>query len=401
MPSSKKKQKGKAKARGGASSSAGNSTKPRSNDEIIGEKVINRLRPPKKALVKEIYDSLLYEVNSDARAEIVAKVAALENEGSDKSVFKKEGLDNVADLQRAIREVVAEKEGHSLADIPITYETPEMVNYTKGAMLTVGPVAPFRLAKARHPRAKNLGRLKDEERKKQGMRWTGKEDAIHVCFPQLHSLGRESIVFLGECQLCKEDLAYFAARFRKGASTSSPFNWPVSNAVLQCPFTCKMAVPEKEKTATPKRYIMVLQNIKQLSVAGRGVMGIIMPHRGLPRLCDKSYFEKNLQGGLEFVTKESEASKGLAHFGSELPDDTEWCQFPQILEEGIAFRAAHKVLPSRTRALATSSAAYVPSAYTLFMLYQECGMLSAVSEVIDNDTRRLAEQLGVGLSMQM
>ena len=84
-------------------------------------------------------------------------------------------------------------------------------------------------------------------------------------------------------------------------------------------------------------------------------------------LCDKEYFEKNFRGGLENV--ETEECRKV---------NAEWCQWPNILEEGICFRAAKKILPAGSASMATSSANFLPSAYTLFNFYHQCGMGAAV-----------------------
>ena len=86
MPTSKKKGKGKggrAKIGGKGVATGGTNTSsakpPRTNDEIMAGKVFDDNRPPKKALVRELLEVLLYEVNSDSRAQIIAKVADLED----------------------------------------------------------------------------------------------------------------------------------------------------------------------------------------------------------------------------------------------------------------------------------------------------------------------------------
>lgn len=360
MPSSSKKKgtgKGKAKGKGSAASAASaNSSKkpPRTNDEIIGGRIIDVNRPPKKALVRELCDALLYEVNSESRATTIDQVAALE----DIDAIKDGGEDTIEQVK---------------AKIPVTYETAEMLEFPGKCMLTVGRTATFHVEKVYHD--KPLGLIQhfqdDEEQLKAALLWTGEDPVINILFPQQRLCGKDSIVFLGECFLDKESVAHFAGRFAKG-SGGSRFNWPNSWSVLQCPFTCTMAVPEPEKTGKPKRYIMILQNIRQVAVINGGFH---MPHRGLPRLCDKEYFEKNLIGGLEHVETDR---------AQELPPSVEWCQYPHILEEGIVFGAAKKILPSRTAEMATSSAHFLPSAYTLFNYYHESGMCAAVSQVIDD-----------------
>ena len=96
-------------------------------------------------------------------------------------------------------------------------------------------------------------------------------------------------------------------------------------------------------------------------------------------MCDKEFFAKNLHGE-----------------ASDADPPPAWCHYPQILEEGIAFRAAKKVLPASTAALATSSDRYLPSAYTLFNFYHESGMCAAVSEAIDAKQGQMMRNLNLG-----
>ena len=71
---------------------------------------------------------------------------------------------------------------------------------------------------------------------------------------------------------------------------------------------------------------MILQNLRQISTTGNK---IAFPYRAFPRLCDKEHFEKNFRGGLENVETE---------FARKLPASlhfTEWCNYPQLLKEGL------------------------------------------------------------------
>lgn len=357
MPSSKKKgkgNKGKGKSKGSSASSAAGTTKPikppRTNDEIIGMgRIINENHPPKKSLIRELHDALLYEVNSESRTQIIEQVKYLE--------------DPDGDLESAGEDMVMEK---VKVKMPITYETKEMMDFPGSSMLTVGRTSPFHVEKVYHNKPleviQHYQNINDEESLSDALKWTGEDPVINVLFPQLKLSGKDSIVFLGECYLDKECLAHFAGRFH---SSNSNYKWPGSNAVLQCPFTCTMAVPgTKDEAGKYKRYIMIMQNIRQMSFSNGSLHS---PHRGLPRLCDKEYFEKNFRGGLENV--ETEECRKV---------NAEWCQWPNILEEGICFRAAKKILPAGSASMATSSANFLPSAYTLFNFYHQCGMGAAV-----------------------
>lgn len=127
MPSSKKKgkgNKGKGKGKGSSASSAAGTTKPikppRTNDEIIGMgRIINENHPPKKSLIRELHEALLYEVlHSESRAQIIEQVKYLE--------------DPDGDLESAGETMVMEK---VKVKMPITYETKEMMDFPGSSML--------------------------------------------------------------------------------------------------------------------------------------------------------------------------------------------------------------------------------------------------------------------------
>jgi len=373
MPTSKKKGKGKGgRAKSGSSVATGgtntSSTKPpRTNDEIMAGKVFDDNRPPKKALVRELQDALLYEVNSDSRAQIIAKVADLEDPDGIK--------DGSEDAENTILEQVK-------VSMPITYESKGMLDFPGNCLLTVGRTAPFHVEKVYHGKPHKLIQLfqNDKEQLEEALKWTGEQPVINVLFPQWQLCGKDSNVFLGECYLDKEDIAYFSARFKHPGT--SPFTWPNTWGVLQCPFTCTMAVPDTDKKANPKRYIMILQNLRQVSTTGNR---IAFPYRAFPRLCDKEYFEKNFRGGLENVETE---------FVRKLPPSVEWCKYPQLLKEGLFHRAGKKMIPSRFIGEDdTVSVEYLPSAHTLFAMYHQSGMCAAVSQVIDDKQGAMAKKV--------
>lgn len=165
---------------------------------------------------------------------------------------------------------------------------------------------------------------------------------------------------MGECYLEKEDTVHFAYRFAGGAST---LNWPDPFAVH--PFCCRMACPVREKSSVADgsaTHVMIVQNIMQMTQRGSGIQRI---HRGLPRLCCKTCFGRNLLSGGDY-------------------------RYPTILEYGIAQTAAKDLLLSKGLAkierhmkdAGTPIAGYIPSAYNLYDLYRKSGMIAAVDEAI-------------------
>jgi len=361
--SSKKKGFGKKKAAASATASSATSTPtvPRSNEEIIGNSWKNNVI--KKSIVRELNEALVYESTiSEKRKEIFAQLDALNGTS------------------------VNETGSTDLALMPVTYETEGMLNYPKmPCMLTVGKTAPFLMSKRFHgvPVSMMRGAGYDEVEMGFAKSWDPKQPVYHVDLPHL-CRGSESTIFMGECYLDKEDVLHFAQRFAKGASS---YNWPDSFAILQCPFCCKMALPlvngkgkVDEASVKESTYIMILQNIMQFVKMGTSLQRI---HRGLPRLCCKSCFEKNLI---------QEEELGIS--------------YPGVLKHGIMFHAAKndflKGFPEVKEGDEVESISI--SAYSLFVMYERCGMQAAVDETIFvtteagmNSFRGKMEKIGIKL----
>lgn len=349
MPPSKKtsssKKGGKKKAAASASSATSSTAKvPRSNEEIIGNTWKNNVI--KKSVVRELNEALVYESTSEKRKEVMSKLDALEGTS------------------------VTETGATDITLMPATYETQPMLNYPKMPfMLTVGKTAPFCMSIQYHGDPVNMirGAGYDEESMGFAKSWDPKEPVYHIQLPYL-SMGNDSTIFLGECYLDKEDPLNFAQRFAKGASS---FNWPDSFAILQCPFCCKMALPMKQavKDEVEKSnfeegsYIMILQNIMQYVKTGSSLQRI---HRGLPRLCCKKCFEKNL-----------------------IEEEDIGISYPGVLKHGIMNHAAKKILKTNE-----SVESFTLSANSLFTMYERCGMQAAVDETIFVNTRAGLNSLG-------
>ena len=222
----------------------------------------------------------------------------------------------------------------------------------------------------------------DELAMKCAKSWNPKEPVYHIDLPHL-CRGSRSTIFLGECYLDKEDVLHFAQRFAKGASS---FDWPDSFAVLQCPFCCEMALPIKDKLDKLSKlkeasYIMIIQNIMQFVKVGTSLQRI---HRGLPRLCCKSSFQKNLIQVEEL---------GIS--------------YPGVLKHGIIFHAA-KGMISKGLLKMDGGAELVDqleeenkevtmsiSAHSLFEFYERCGMQSVVDETIFVNTQAGMNEMGI------
>ena len=341
MPPSKKTSSKKAKGGGKKPSASSTAKVPRSNEEIIGSTWKNNVI--KKSVVRELNEALVYESTSEKRKEVLAKLDALDGTS------------------------VTETGATDLTLMPETYETQPMLDYPKMPfMLTVGKTAPFYMSKKFHGEPGNMirGAGYDEVSMGYAKSWDPKEPVYHILLPHL-SLGNESTIFLGDCYLDKEDPLHFAQRFAKGASS---FNWPDSFAILQCPFCCKMALPMKqavkdkvdEANLEAGSYIMILQNIMQYVKTGSSLQRI---HRGLPRLCCKSCFEKNL------------IEDGISYLG--------------VLKHGIMNHAAKNMLKMNE-----GVESFTMSANSLFTMYERCGMQAAVDETIFVNTQAGWNSLG-------
>ena len=250
-------------------------------------------------------------------------------------------------------------------------------------MLTVGKTAPFYIDKQFHGRPVNMlaNAGYDGDILEGAMRWTGKEPTFHLMLPNL-SMGNKATIFLGECYLDKEDPLLFAHAFAKG---NSNFDWPDSFAIHQCPFCCKMAQPckdkSKEESIEEASYIMIIQNIMQYMYSG-GRKSIQKIHRGLPRLCCKGCFEKNLI---------PETESGDYH------------TYPGILQHGILSNAAKSLVSNQMEQISEGKTIekFKPSAYSLFGMYKQCGMIAAIDEFIYINQQKELEMIApmLGLSI--
>lgn len=361
MPPSKKKKSAKkgSSKRGNAAAAASPSNAPRSNDEIIGNTW--RTGVMKKQVIRELNEALAYEATSDKRKEILDKIIS---------------LDGVS---------VGETGATDASLMPLTYESEPMINYAppKRFMLTVGKTAPFYIDKKFHGRPVNMlaNAGYDGDILEGAKRWRGNEPTYHLMLPNL-SMGNKCTIYLGECYLDKEDPLLFAQAFAKGISS---FDWPDSFAIHQCPFCCKMAQPCKDKSKKESieeaSYIMIIQNIMQFMFSG-GRKSIQKIHRGLPRLCCKDCFGKNLI---------PEPGKGDDH------------TYPGILQHGIFSNAAKGLVSKQVEKVSEGKTIEKvrPSAYSLFGMYKKCGMIAAVDEVIYINQKAEMEMIApmLGLSI--
>lgn len=301
---------------------------------------------------------MVYESSSEKRKEIISKL---------------DDLDGTS---------VNETGATDLTLMPVTYESEPMLDYPKiPFMLTVGKTAPFYVTERHRGEPVNMMRGAGYDDVSMGFAksWDPKEPVFHIDMPHL-SRGNGSTIFLGECFLDKEDVLHFAQRFAKGASS---FHWPDSYAILQCPFCCKMALPVKDKSEKASieegSYIMSLQNIMQFVKIGTSLQRI---HRGLPRLCCKSCFQINL---IQDVFS-----------------------YPKVLEHGILFHAAKKMLSKGFLGMNGDVEFISMSAYSLFGMYERCGMQAAVDETIFvntqeslNSNREEIEAMGIKLGKSL
>jgi len=362
MPSSKKKsaKKGGKRAPG---ASAKSTSAVRSNEQIIGNTW--RSKVAKKAVTRELNEALVYESTTDRRKELLAEMDSLDGKHVDET-------------------------GATAGEMmPVTYETPPMINFTQKErfMLTVGKTAPFHIDKRYHgiPSIMMTSAGYDENDMQCAKRWKGTEATLHILLPHLSMGDEEAAVFLGECYLDKEDVVHFAMNFAKA---SSSFDWPDSFACHQCPFCCKMALPVNDKANKKSieegSYILIVQKIMQ-TIYTPGAFGKQMMqrvHRGLPRLCCKGCFEKN------FV---QEAGKGDEY------------SFPSILQHDINLYAevdselAKGLVKIKRDEADVDDDQMILSAFSMFQLYEKCGMCSAVDEAIYVKTRQESEMMGLSV----
>ncbi|KAL7497305.1 hypothetical protein ACHAWT_006147 [Skeletonema menzelii] len=361
MPPSKKKSSKKGGKRN-PSASAKSTSATRSNEEIIGNYWKTKI--VKRSVIRELNEALVYESANDTRKELLAKIDSLDGKYVDET-------------------------GATVGEMmPVTYETQPMINFTQKEryMLTVGKTAPFHIDKRYHGvptyMMENAGY--DAQDMENAKRWTGKEATLHMLLPNLSMGDEESAVFLGECYLDKEDTVHFANQFAKA---SSSFDWPDSFACHQCPFCCQMALPVVEKTRKTSiadgSYILIVQKIMQTIYTpgpdGKQMMQRV--HRSLPRLCCKGCFEKNFM---------QEADKG------------EEFSYPGILQHDISLYAATDSMLSKglvkiKRDEDDVDDEMILSAFSMFQLYDKCGMCSAVDEAIYVKTLQESQMMGLSV----
>lgn len=373
MPSAKKKKQ-QARRKGGTSASSSSASSsamtkvPRSNDDIVGKSWVNRPTPT-KAMLRELEEALKYEVSSDKREKIIQEMAALAEEQKQKQA---EGKHNT---EKGKAQLLPD-----LDKLPVTYETPAMLKMLGGpTLLTYGKASPFEVRKV-HPdpslALKYALMSRDEENINLARRWTGEHSAIRLDFDVIRETTRSDLtVLMGECWLRDTDLWNFAGKFQSGAS---PYAWPDYFAVLQCPFCCAMSVPCHPKgEVKPKRKIMIMTNVSQFSVTNGSMH---MPHRALPRLCCEECFVANLKKSTSPGDDDGAACK----------EEEEWKSYPKILEEGVAFTAARKMLTDALRHKIDHST-FLPDAYSLYSLYNETGMCAAITACIQDAQSDLLE----------
>mmetsp|Transcript_28713 Transcript_28713/g.83233 ORF Transcript_28713/g.83233 Transcript_28713/m.83233 type:complete len:327 (+) Transcript_28713:85-1065(+) len=300
-------------------------------------------------MLRELEEALRYEAASDKRRQIVEDVAAL------------------ADGQKA-------GQLPDLEALPITYESDGMLKMLGGpCLLSYGRASPFGVREI-HPdpslALKYALMSRDEENIGLARRWTGRHPAIRLDFDVIRESTRPDMtIFMGECWLRNTDLWNFAGKFRAGCS---PYAWPDCFAVLQCPFCCRMSTPCHPQSGVaesrPERKIMIMTNVSQFSVAdGR----MHMPHRALPRLCCVECFVSNLK---------SSGGDERAKEGGE-----DWTSYPNILERGVAFTAARDLLENASKGKTEiERSCFLPDAYTLYSLYDTCGMCPAITACIQD-----------------
>ena len=368
MPKKKSAKKDSKRAPSVSSSTQSNNSAsanaPKKNEDIIGNNWKTKI--VKKSVVRELNEALLYESSNDKRNELLAKMESLDGTNIDET-------------------------GATLGELmPVTYETRPMINFTdkERYMLTVGKTAPFHIDKRYHGvplfMMKNAGY--DDDDMENAKRWTGKLATLHLLLPHLSMGYEESAVFLGECYLDKDDTVKFAHHFAKA---SSSFDWPDSFACHQCPFCCRMALPVMDKTCVTSiaegSYILIVQKIMQTMYTpgpdGKQMMQRV--HRSLPRLCCRSCFEKN--------------------FVQEVDKGEEFC-YPGILKHDInLFTATDSVLLKGIVKIKRScqddvnNDQMILSAFSMFQLYDKCGMCSAVDEAIYVKTRQESELMGLSV----
>jgi len=377
MPSAKKKkqkQKAKNRAKKTAGSSSGvsdgggavdqgaggtSTTKvppPRSNDDIVGNSY-RTSAVPRRSIVRELEAALRYEAASESRRKIVDAVAALSANGAAPDDMDK---------------------------IPLTYETKPMLDMIGGrCLLTYGKVSPFSVRQQSCPPGIRLAiRTGDAEDVKMAQRWTGEHPLLRLDFDVIVDTTRTDLsVYLGECFLRKDDLWKFAGKFKSGTG----YDWPDYFSVVQCPFCCKMQLPSDPDGAggRPERLIMIMTNISQFATKNGSMH---MPHRALPRLCCVDCFASNLKSA-------DEPALG--------PDG--WKSYPEVLNHGIVWGSANSLVKEWVQKDDLTRESFLPDAHTLYMLYDESGMCSAVSQQIhDRQTEmmgRLSELMREKLSM--
>ena len=98
---------------------------------------------------------------------------------------------------------------------------------------------------------------------------------------------------------------------------------------------------------------------------------MVMPTRALPRLCCKECFARNL-GGID----------------GEIPQEEQppWCRWPEILRHGIVYNVARNVMGERLKQRLDDQSfeSHTVSAWSLFDLWDLCGMCAAVTEVLED-----------------
>jgi hypothetical protein len=370
MPSSKKKSAKKGGRRAPSASAKSTTSAVRSNEEIIGNNW--KTKVVKKSVIRELNEALVYESKSDLRKELLSKIDSLDGK-------------HVNETGATMGEMM-----------PVTYETHPMINFTQKErfMLTVGKTAPFHIDKRTHGVPMNMMQNAgyDAQDMENAKRWTGKGAVLHVLLPHLSMGDEESAVFLGECYLDKEDTVHFAHQFAKA---SSAFDWPDSFACHQCPFCCRMALPVNDKTSKTSieegSYILIVQKIMQTvySPGPDGKQMMQRVHRGLPRLCCKGCFEKN------FV-QEADKGEEFSYPGILQHDINLYATTDSVLSKGLVkIKRDQDVVDDDDDN--NDNQMMILSAFSMFQLYEKCGMCSAVDEAIYVKTRQESEMMGLSV----